>query len=104
MINHDKIRAELEAILAELKSRETAVENRLSQPGVADWEENAALTKDDEVLSKISDATMAEIHKVQLALNRLEEGHYGKCASCGKNIAKARLEALPFATQCIKCA
>src|SRR5215213_1981470 len=30
------------------------------------------------------------------ALNRLDDGNYGTCESCGHSIAAARLEALPF--------
>lgn len=103
-MDYSKIKAELEAKLEELRSREQAVENRLRQPGDADWEEAAAQSKDDEVLARIGDATAAEMHEVQLALNRLKAGTYGICVSCGKPIAPERLEALPFATSCIKCA
>ena len=37
------------------------------------------------------------------ALEKIEEGTYGVCEVCGKNIPKKRLEALPEATMCIKC-
>lgn len=38
------------------------------------------------------------------ALHRLDEGTYGVCELCGKAIAKERLEAIPFARHCVKCA
>jgi DnaK suppressor protein len=37
------------------------------------------------------------------ALRKLERGTYGVCETCGQNIMKARLEALPYARQCIAC-
>ena len=37
------------------------------------------------------------------ALRKLDRGLYGKCETCGQNILKARLEALPYARQCIAC-
>jgi DnaK suppressor protein len=37
------------------------------------------------------------------ALRKLERGTYGTCETCGQNIIKARLEALPYARQCIAC-
>ncbi|MEY2399878.1 MAG: hypothetical protein QOJ00_3052 [Actinomycetota bacterium] len=37
------------------------------------------------------------------ALRKLERGTYGACETCGNNILKARLEALPYARQCIAC-
>jgi RNA polymerase-binding transcription factor DksA len=38
------------------------------------------------------------------ALNRIDNGTYGQCESCGKPIAKARLEAIPFTRYCVQCA
>ena len=41
--------------------------------------------------------------KINEALARLEEGHYGNCFECGDEIAEARLRALPFAVRCKDC-
>ena len=41
--------------------------------------------------------------QVEAALHRLDEGVYGVCARCGREIATERLEALPSATLCITC-
>jgi DnaK suppressor protein len=41
--------------------------------------------------------------QVESALRRLDEGSYGICARCGREIADARLEALPYAIYCITC-
>ena len=38
------------------------------------------------------------------ALNRMDHGTFGICESCGQPIAPARLEAIPFARFCVKCA
>ncbi|MBN1290745.1 MAG: TraR/DksA C4-type zinc finger protein [Candidatus Latescibacteria bacterium] len=43
------------------------------------------------------------LHHLNEALDRIEAGTYGKCRSCGNDISKPRLEAVPNATQCIKC-
>jgi DnaK suppressor protein len=40
---------------------------------------------------------------VDAALARLDDGTFGTCLRCGKPIAPARLEALPWAAQCIDC-
>src|SRR5215210_2594353 len=40
----------------------------------------------------------AHLSQVDHALSRIEDGTYGQCERCGKQIAKARLEALPEAT------
>jgi DnaK suppressor protein len=41
--------------------------------------------------------------KINEALSRLEEGHFGNCFECGDEIAEARLRALPFAVRCKDC-
>jgi DnaK suppressor protein len=41
---------------------------------------------------------------IEAALERIEEGTYGQCELCGIRIPKARLNALPYATTCVKCA
>lgn len=37
------------------------------------------------------------------ALEAMEAGVFGVCAACGEPIPLARLEALPFASNCVKC-
>jgi RNA polymerase-binding transcription factor DksA len=43
---------------------------------------------------------LADIERAQA---RLAEGTYGTCDACGEPIAEARLEALPWATECVSC-
>ena len=42
------------------------------------------------------------LRKIEHALTRLGEGSYGICEVCGQPIPVARLEALPYATLCVK--
>lgn len=41
---------------------------------------------------------------IDAALERIDNGSYGRCAQCDGPIAKARLNAIPFTPVCIKCA
>ena len=41
--------------------------------------------------------------QVEDALARMEKGTYGPCERCGEEIDYARLEAIPYATLCIRC-
>jgi len=43
------------------------------------------------------------LHHLNEALKRIENGVYGNCRSCGKEISEKRLDAVPHATQCIEC-
>jgi RNA polymerase-binding transcription factor DksA len=42
--------------------------------------------------------------EVRDALLRLDQNTYGKCENCGRAITQERLNALPFARYCVKCA
>jgi RNA polymerase-binding protein DksA len=46
-----------------------------------------------------------EVHLAQIegALRLIAQGAFGTCQTCGKPIAPERLEALPWATDCIDC-
>jgi RNA polymerase-binding protein DksA len=42
--------------------------------------------------------------EINTALARIDDGTFGTCEVCHRPIAKKRLEALPFARTCIRCA
>jgi RNA polymerase-binding protein DksA len=44
------------------------------------------------------------LEEVAAALQRIEQGSYGRCENCGKEIGRERLKAVPFARLCIDCA
>ncbi len=46
----------------------------------------------------------AALEKIEASLERIEEGVYGTCEECGVKIPKNRLNAIPYATLCVKCA
>ena len=41
---------------------------------------------------------------IEVALEKIEDGAYGQCDECGGPISKMRLNAIPYAPLCIKCA
>ena len=41
--------------------------------------------------------------RIEASLERIEGGTYGDCEECGAKIPKARLNAIPYATLCVKC-
>lgn len=46
---------------------------------------------------------VAELEAVRAARERLQNGSYGQCVTCGEPIELRRLEALPTALRCIRC-
>ena len=42
--------------------------------------------------------------QIEAAIARIVDGTYGQCEICKVQIPKARLEAIPYAAQCVRCA
>jgi DnaK suppressor protein len=51
----------------------------------------------------LRDHATQQLELVDAALERLGAGTFGTCLRCGRPIAPARLEALPWAAHCIEC-
>jgi DnaK suppressor protein len=61
-----------------------------------------------ETLERELDYTLEEnsehvLEEIDQALQRIEAGTFGSCRTCRRPIDPRRLEALPWATQCIDC-
>ena len=82
---------------AELYSRERDAE---ATQDPADMAANA-YTK--ELLVSMSDNDRQLLNSIDEALERIEDGDYGKCARCGEALPEKRLEAVPWARHCIRC-
>jgi len=54
-------------------------------------------------VSTMVEQTRARLVDVDAALDRLEQGTYGRCERCGAPIPDGRLEARPVARLCVPC-
>ena len=105
-----EVRTDLERELAGLRSdydRALADITRLQQSsndGAGDDQADAG-SKTFEREQELSIANNRRDLMVQMerAMERLEAGTYGRCESCGEAIPKARLQAFPGATLCVRC-
>ena len=100
----EKMKPVLEKRLAVLKEEIADIDQTLREPDSQDFEERATENEGDEVLEDLGNAALVEIARIETALSRIADGTYGECATCGDDIPPARLEAVPHAAQCIKCA
>ncbi len=98
-----KIRDQLKSRLESLKQRIDEIEGDLRTAPSANWEEQATETQGDQVLEGVEGSALIEAQQVHAALTRIGAGTYGECSTCGKPIGEERLQALPYATQCIDC-
>jgi DnaK suppressor protein len=44
------------------------------------------------------------LERIEGAMERIEDGTYGLCENCGVRIPRKRLDAIPYASMCVKCA
>lgn len=63
----------------------------------------AALEINQNSLVKVGKRELNHLKKIDAALQKMEDGTYGECESCGEQIAVARLLARPVAQLCIDC-
>lgn len=87
---------EAEADLAELMrdSGEGSGDDQ-ADAGAATWEREHELS--------LTNNAKELLEQIEHALERIEEGTYGGCESCGNPIGKMRLQAFPRATLCLTC-
>ena len=77
---------------------------RDTEPLSADAPDQAIQRENDDVLLSIGAAAKVELAQLDAALQRLADGRYGICQSCGEEISAARLESIPYASRCTRCA
>lgn len=69
----------------------------------ADALDLASMESNRDFQLRIRDRERVLIRKIQEGLQRIEDGEYGVCTSCGEEISEKRLIARPVATHCIDC-
>ncbi len=113
-IDTERFRAML---LDERKRVEHALANlRAEHPGSLDEEVEEIEATSDNHLAETATATLGReidytlgenseqvLAEIDAALKRIEDGTYGTCVSCGREIPVERLEAYPWASLCIDC-
>ena len=85
------------------KIRAAYVSHARNLGDVVDVVESAGTTIQEEIELALMTLKGEEMVKINDALRRLEEGHYGCCFECGGEIGRKRLRALPFAVRCKDC-
>jgi DnaK suppressor protein len=89
--------------------RLTAAHEDESDPVEVDQSSVGRLTRMDALQSQAMAAEVErrrelEVARIESALERIEQGEYGYCVSCGEPIAPRRLELDPATPFCLSCA
>ena len=99
----EKDRQQLNEQLDQIRGSRTAQERREGSP-FGKREEEASETAELENLIAQEKRVLDQLVDIELALKKLENGQYGLCQKCNDRIETARLEAMPTAKICMKCA
>lgn len=105
-----EFRSLLRARSAALRDEIRATLERSGNESHAQIAEQARDTEDDSFADLIVDVNSAEVtrdlnelRQIDGAMQRLLDGSYGVCQTCGIEIPVERLRAQPTATRCIRC-
>jgi RNA polymerase-binding protein DksA len=77
-------------------STTTSMPNSMAELGTGNFDQELTLR----VLGSEEDA----LKQIEAAIERIEDGSYGLCDKCGEKIPKVRLDAIPYAAECVRCA
>jgi DnaK suppressor protein len=110
-IDLNKMKARLEAKRDELRSnianlteaKPTPVDPIEASDGHQEFEDTAVDSLEMQQEQSILVNEQALLTQVERALERIENGTYGKCVNCGQPIPEKRLEAIPWAERDVKC-
>jgi DnaK suppressor protein len=103
------VRARLEALAhqAEEVRSELATESASGDNGHADEDRLADIhnrAAEAVVTTQLLGLEAGVEREARAAIERIDQGTYGLCERCGQPIPKGRLEVIPYARTCVKCA
>lgn len=95
-------------LLGEIERLTHEIEQQQRPPRSVSYEGNDEQDLTMMVLEQTTNRAVVEqrqrlLHQMHTAYQRLEAGMYGVCEDCHTPILQERLEALPWATLCVKC-
>jgi len=92
---YNLIESSMDTALEDAVSELSTYDNHPADLGTEDFERSKDLALREDVRIKMV--------QVEDALKKMEEGSYGICDVCGREIPYARLEAIPYTTMCRRC-
>ena len=105
MVDLDKAKQRLLDLKQEYQTRVHKIQYDMQNPDTdmtQDWDDQAVINEQNDVRKNLLVEAQQNLELVNNALLRIENGTYGICTVGGEEIEPARLEAVPFATTCMK--
>lgn len=86
-----------------LKEAKTSSGGSNNPAQTADFIDQASIETDIALAFRIRERDSRLVRKIMDALAKLEDGTFGICEECGRQISEGRLKARPIARLCITC-
>ena len=105
MVDLDKAKQRLLDLKQEYQTRVYKIQHDMQNPDTdmtQDWDDQAVINEQNDVRKNLLVEAQHNLELVNNALLRIENGTYGICTVSGEEIEPERLEAVPFATTCMK--
>lgn len=105
MVDTKKAQQQLMDLKAEYETRIEKINYDMRHPATdmsEDWSDQALVTEQNDMRKNLLVEAQHNLDLVNNALLRIENGTYGICAVSGEEIEPERLEAVPYATTCMK--
>ena len=100
----EEIKKELEARKLELEQEMTGLyQEKFSDDQVQDSADQALSSTMESLKASLHDTKNDEYKRIAQALEMIQDGTYGVCVECGKDISDKRLKYYPNATRCLLC-
>ena len=96
-----RLREEKAKVLNQTDKKQEAL--TLSSDDLADEVDLASSELNQSVALRLRDRERVFLHKIEIALAKIDAGTFGICDSCEEPIEVKRLEARPVAELCIRC-
>jgi RNA polymerase-binding transcription factor DksA len=106
--DRQQVEARLDERMKEIEERRAALKENGDglNDGLADYDQHPADQGTETFETELDETTLMileeEEKRVKEARQALEEGRYGICVDCGKEIPAARLEAIPESIRCLE--
>jgi RNA polymerase-binding protein DksA len=102
----EDLQADVTRLRTEIEAAESDLADLLRDPGDGAGDDQAdagtkAFEREHEMALANNSRDM--LLQAERALQRIDDGTYGICESCGNPIGKARLQVFPRATLCVSC-
>jgi DnaK suppressor protein len=104
-------RTRLQTLVARLSGDVARLETAARRPAGAESADRPDQEADQPAHRAEEDVTLAllgnENHllaEASAALGRIDDGTFGRCETCGRDVPPARLNAVPYARRCVGCA